>query len=353
MLTTALLAMTLWPSTGPACCPAPPSGKPVVNADQSVIIIWDSAAKIQHFVRQASFKSEAADFGFIVPTPSQPELAESGDEAFPFLLKLTEPERQKVPRPSGGMGCGCGSAPPPKMSAGAPKKVEVLEQKVVAGFDAVVLQAESADALVGWLKDHGYSFSPEVEAWARPYVGAGWKFTALKVAKPADGTQAQTVATSALRLSFKTDRPVFPYREPDSQRFASALNAKSRLLRIYFLAEARYQGAFSQDRPWKSTVAWANPLNEESRQRLLRLLKLPADAGTTEWWLTEFEHYWPYEVAPGDVYFARATNQSMIKRPPIVEYVTSPWPADVTAYALAAVVVLSPLVRRVRRRREN
>jgi hypothetical protein len=35
-----------------ACCPAPPSGKPVVNADQTVIIIWDAAAKMQHFVRR-------------------------------------------------------------------------------------------------------------------------------------------------------------------------------------------------------------------------------------------------------------------------------------------------------------
>ena len=39
-----------------ACCPAPPEGKPVVNADQTVLIVWDAAAKTQHFIRQASFK---------------------------------------------------------------------------------------------------------------------------------------------------------------------------------------------------------------------------------------------------------------------------------------------------------
>src|SRR5438132_14352848 len=100
----ALLLAGIWllPSAAPplpACCPAPPSGKPVVNADQTVIMIWDAATKTQHFIRKASFKSEADDFGFLVPTPNQPELEESGNEAFPYLFKLTEPAIKQVPRP--------------------------------------------------------------------------------------------------------------------------------------------------------------------------------------------------------------------------------------------------------------
>ena len=58
------------------------------------------------------------------------------------------------------------------------KAVEVLEEKLVAGFHASVLAADSAGDLVEWLDDHGYAFSPEVEEWARPYVDAGWKITA-------------------------------------------------------------------------------------------------------------------------------------------------------------------------------
>src|SRR4051794_11845205 len=41
-----------------ACCPAPPSGRPVVNADQTVVIVWDAATKTEHFIRRASFKAE-------------------------------------------------------------------------------------------------------------------------------------------------------------------------------------------------------------------------------------------------------------------------------------------------------
>jgi hypothetical protein len=50
--------------------------------------------------------------------------------------------------------------------------VQVLAEKLVAGFQAAVLRADSADDLVRWLKDHGYAFSPEVQAWAQPYVQA-------------------------------------------------------------------------------------------------------------------------------------------------------------------------------------
>src|SRR5262249_54142507 len=153
--------------------------KPVVNADQTVIIIWDAATKTQHFIRQASFTSEADNFGFLVPTPTQPDLNESGNEAFPFLLKLTEPEKQKAPRPSGGMGCGCaGDYKSDKPEGSARPGVNVLEEKLVAGFKAVVLETKSADALVQWLNDNGYAYSPEVKAWAEPYVEAGWKITA-------------------------------------------------------------------------------------------------------------------------------------------------------------------------------
>lgn len=331
-----------------ACCPAPPSGKPVVNADQTVLIIWDAATKTEHFIRQASFKSAADDFGFLVPTPTQPELAESGNEAFPLLRKLTEPDVQKVPRPNGGMGCGCSKS---TVAVGVARdEVRILEEKLVAGFQAVVLEATSADALVQWLKEHGYAFSPAVEAWARPYVEGGWKITALRVAKEKEGPPSQTVAASSLRLSFKTDRPLFPYREPDDQGQTAALGASHRLLRIYFVSDARYQGELTREVPWTGQVAWANQLSAADRSKILDMLKLPDTTGPAPWWLTEFEDHWPYKVAPADLYFARATDQVPVKRQPIVEYVRAGWPTDVTVYAMAAVMVVPPLWRRARGR---
>jgi hypothetical protein len=157
------------------------------------------------------------------------------------------------------------------------------------------------------------------------------------------------VAASALRMSFKTDRPLFPYREPDPTAPAKALGAKQRLLRIYFLAEARYEGELTKEAPWTGKVAWANKVSAEDRRRVLELLKLPPTTGPAEWWLTEFEDNWPYRPAPADVYFRRAADQGTVKRPPIIEYTVSAWPTDVMACALAVALVAPPLLRRARR----
>ena len=331
-----------------ACCPAPPSGKRVINADQTVILLWDAATKTQHFIRKASSKSESADFGFLVPTPAQPELNESGNEAFPYLQKLTEPEVRKVSSSSGGMSCSCSEPPPIKKSTKS--VVRVLQEKLVAGFKAVVLEADSATALVDWLKKNGYAYSPEIEAWAKPYVASGWKITALKLAKGDDEQTDQNVTASALRITFKTDRPLFPYREPDSTKSATALGVNQRLLRIYFLADARYGGELTKESPWTGKVAWAGQLSAENLNQVCEMLKLEKVAEATNWWLTEFEDPWPYQVAPADLYFARDASQNPIKRPPIVEYVAAPSPRDLSVYALAGVLLVPPLWRRIRRR---
>ncbi|HEX3146578.1 MAG TPA: DUF2330 domain-containing protein [Gemmataceae bacterium] len=352
----AVLATLIAVESGPvqSCCPAPPSGKPVVNADQTVILLWDAATKTEHFIRRASFKSEADDFGFLIPSPSKPELAESGNDAFPTLQKLTEPEVVQRPYPKGGSGgCACDAAKHAMPAASAPDHVSVLEQKVVAGFDASVLEATSATALTDWLRDHGYAYSPEIAVWAKPYVDAGWKVTALKVAKSADGKTDKQVTASALRLSFQTDRPLFPYREPDPTSAAQTLGANHRLLRIYFLSNERVRGEMTKEAPWTGRVAWAGRVSPEHRTKVLEQLRLPDANVPKDWWLTEFEDNWPYKAAPADVYFARDPDQREQKREPIAEYVAVPRPPDGSAFLMVGAIALTALAPRWRRWSRN
>ncbi|MFO0863597.1 MAG: DUF2330 domain-containing protein [Gemmataceae bacterium] len=302
----------------PACCPAPPHGRAVVNANQTVILLWDAANKTQHFIRKASFASEADDFGFLVPTPQEPELAESGEDAFDYLAKLTKPRFETRYRFTS---MGCIEA---TRTATVGDAVNVLQQKIVAGFKATVLEAKSAQALVGWLKENGYAFSPEVEAWAKPYVEAGWKMTALKLTKGPDPSAGKNVAAKSLRISFKTDRPLFPYREPDPTSFAKELNARHRTLRIYFIGEARYKGALGDGAAWSGNTVWSKPLAPGERENLLHLLDLPATTGPATWRLTEIEDNWLYRSAPADVYFAPDADQSETERPPTPQFVNVP-----------------------------
>jgi hypothetical protein len=343
----ALLVLMQRPAPIPACCAVSFPGKYAVNADQTVIIIWDKDTQTQHFIRQASFKSDGNDLGFLVPSPTQPELSESGNEAFPHLGKLTEPETIKQSRPLN-LGCGCSTMSSRNLSEPMPGGVNVLDEKRVAGFNASVLEATSADALVKWLNEHGYAFSPEVQAWAKPYIDAGWKITALRVAKDPGTTDRQSVSAAALRMSFRTDRPLFPYREPDPKDQLAALDVKKRLLRIYFIGEARYRGEFTPDKPWTGEVAWADKISAADRTKLLEMFHLPPTTGPVQWWLTEFEDNWPYRAAPADVAFVRDKEQGVVHRPPTIQYVSASFPFDITAIALATVLFVPPLVRRVR-----
>jgi len=298
-----LLGMCLADSAH-GCCAVSTQGNPVVNADQTVILVWDREQQTEHFIRKASFRSEGDSIGFIVPSPSRPQLEESGNEAFSYLAQIT------APKISSGMGMPLSCAANSASSYGS--GVTVIEEKTVAGYHAVVLAADSGTALLSWLQDHGYAFTPEVAAWAQPYLDQHWYMTAMKIAKDKDDLASRAVATSALRITFKTDRPLFPYREPDSRKDAALLNTSHRLLRIYFVAESRYEGQFSSSLAWSGKARWSQPLGSDQRSQLLHHLGLPDSAGPSHAWLTEFEDDWPYDQAPGDVYFSKSSNQQKL-----------------------------------------
>ncbi|MES2997266.1 MAG: DUF2330 domain-containing protein [Verrucomicrobiota bacterium] len=202
-------------------------------------------------------------------------------------------------------------------------RVRVIEEKTVAGFDAVVLAADSGKELIAWLRQRDYAFTPEAAAWAQPYLEAGWHITAMKVTKDKEARSKSEVSAAALRISFKTERPIFPYREPDSRGDAAELGIRHRLLRIYFVAESRYEGRFSPGHRWAGKTRYSQPLGKDQRAELLRHLDMPESSGPSQAWLTEFEHDWPYGKAPGDVYFSPSSDQGnypLPNNPPI-----QPW----------------------------
>lgn len=293
--------MVLLVPRGMGCCAVVRGASHVVNADQTVIMIWDEARRTQHFIRKADFKTDAADVGFLVPSPSRPQLDESGNEAFVKLAEITAPPIRR----GGGFPLGCSVAEPVAQNFSS---VRVIEEKRVAGFDATVLTARSGDDLVAWLKANDYAFSPAVAEWAKPYLGGDWHFTALKIVKDADASSQGNLKAAALRISFRTARPLFPYREPDSGESRSALDAPDRLLRIYFIADARFRGEIEGGKRWSGKTVWSGDITTH-RVELLQDLGLPGGTGPSKWWLTEFEDRWPYAKAAGDVYFHKDSDQ--------------------------------------------
>lgn len=306
------IALATSPMPSLACCAVVGIRNHVVNADQTVVMIWDKQRQTQHFIRKADFKTDAGDIGFLVPSPSRPQLEESGSEAFSQLATITAPKASS----GGGFPLGCSAAP---QANAVGRSVTVIEEKRVAGFDATVLTARSGEDLVTWLKDNGYNYSPAVAEWARPYLGGDWHFTALKVVKDKNSRDEAEVKAAPLRITFKTDRPLFPYREPDSKASSDGLAAKQRLLRIYFIAEAQYEGKIDGSKSWSGKTVWSGEITQH-RKDLLSKLRLPATTGPSTWWLTEIEDLWPYRKAAGDVYFSPVSKQRNIDRSTVSQH---------------------------------
>ena len=283
-------------------------------ADESAIIIWDEANKTEHFIRRANFKTAARDFGFLVPTPTRPELAEAKDQAFSFLEKLTARPFLRAP---GGRG--------DPDNGNAPGKVVVLEIKRVAGFDAAVLKADNAEALNDWLKKNEYQSRPELVTWLEPYVKSGWIITAFKIAS--DEPKSSSIATSAVRMSFKTERPFYPYREPaDARVVTEGSPSPARLLRVYVLAKDRVQANLGKDGQFAGKTVWANALSDKTKKVLGDHLKVDSWQQAGAWWLTEFEDRSSPRQGTDEIFFSASADQSPIMRPPVQQLPRIPLP---------------------------
>lgn len=332
-----------------ACATAPKRGSYVQIVDESAVIVWDARTHTEHFIRRASFRGDADDFGFLVPTPSVPKLAGARDSLFNLLEARILPE--VVERKVTGFRLVSllfhpdGVAEGTKAAGDARPSVRVLDAQKVAGYDAVVLEANDAQALNNWLKAHGYDSRPALVMWLAPYVAAHWKITAFKVG--AEGRRQSALDASAVRMSFITDQPFFPYHEPADQRTGGLRNA-GRSLRIFFLGTERASGTTGMGnaaRPWLNRTVWAGALPEADRGEIAAAGALaPADLPGS-FWLTTFDDFSNPRPGSGDLFFSRSPDPSPVKPPPFVNVVDTRIPIPVEALAAAAIGMIAFALR--------
>lgn len=297
-------------------------GQPVSVSAEDALIVWDSATKTEHFIRRANFTTEAKDFGFLVPTPTPPILAEAEDGVFTSLSAATAPKiiyehrTQTIYRNAGTeMTAQAGATPP------APKaSVEVLDRKTLAGYDAATLKANDPKALRDWLDKEGYDARPELVEWFKWYTEHNWIMTAFKMTK--DGSRANQLMGRTVRLSFQTDAPFYPYREPADMR-PKAPAPGQRMLRVYFLSDKRYAGTLGSDGAWAGQAVWSNASPDDTTKGAFAALgfkdKKEKDSLTAKkWHLTEFEDKSYPRPGTDEVYFKVDTDQATLEKPPVV-----------------------------------
>jgi hypothetical protein len=278
-----------------ACSGVGPPGKPVVFGDQTNIIIWDEANQTEHFIRNATFKSGADDFGFIAPTPGKPTLSEASSKAFNTLASL-----QPIPVVFGGRG-GAGADYAKK------SEVKVIQEADIAGYHATTLWSKDAHAINDWMNDHGYISTPEVEKWCERYCSRGWYLTAYKVID----RKKLIASTGTVRMSFKTRRPFNPFYVPSSN---IPINGGGTLI-VYFVSVGDYDSKIGNTGPWQR-AQWKAPIPEAQSALLAKQVKIPAEAIPDNVQVSTFIDYNFPRVTADDIYFSKKAVASVPKPVP-------------------------------------
>jgi hypothetical protein len=193
--------------------------------------------------------------------------------------------------------------------------VRVLEETQVAGLDAVVLEADDPSALGDWLHAHDFPFSNSLQKWVAPYLAKKWKITAFRYARPDVASNVamanEPIASRAVRLTFSTDVPVYPYREPDD-----VAPLTGRELRLFLLASDKLTGAIDD-----GAGAW--PVDGPFAARVDALGALSATIPGVDMpetpWITELTDHAAQRHA-SDVEFHPATDRSEVRRPAVHLY---------------------------------
>lgn len=338
------LMVLSWAQPALACAVfvAPGQAAPAIQEEQA-LIVWDEAAKREHFVRTLSFARTDGSVGpppavgFVVPTPSVPEIAEVNDPAlFVRLAHASAPRFEQITERRWSflpafLAFSRASKAGVEVAA-APSQVEVVGRTHVAGLDAVSLRADDPSALGAWLREHGFESRPSIAAWLAPYVEKHWIVNAFRYA-PGDAANANALHTHTIRLSFDSPQPLWPYREPDD-----AVHGSSRFLRVYLVANER-RTAVVESGATRGEVEFAGPIEANVLGDAVPAFKRAA-------FLTTLEDR-ALRRDGGDLLFPVAPTQEPFRRVDrILTYDTVSVPIDLVALPIVACAVVLVLRRR-------
>lgn len=249
-LVSSLVVLSAFFSTGAEPCAIFPSAEtkhaPSLSVEKT-LIVFDGAAKTEHFVREAAFDDASSRFGFVVPVPTEPVVTSVAHNPFPDLER-GYPVHRRLPAPPGGI----------TLRGLATSDVTVLSREKVGSFTAFVIQSKKGAALKEWLATNRFATTPSNSAWLEHYVSLGFYFAALRYEPESRRTAAGGVRTETVRLTFRTPLPYYPYFEPSCG--GAGRSVKDRELAVWLVAERRYVpvSAFAE----AGRTSWKRPLEE-------------------------------------------------------------------------------------------
>ncbi|MFE0375665.1 DUF2330 domain-containing protein [Streptomyces inhibens] len=273
---------------------------------ETSVVRWDG--KTEQIVMSLTVDGTAPDAAWIMPVPHRATVKLGDPELFDRLTSLTAPavEQRHYFWPRSGdwpfKHTSDGAAAPPP-AAGRPG-VGVVGRERLGPFDVARLTATDPAALRNWLKANGFQLPAALAAELRPYVAQRWEYVAIRLA-PAGADRRLTGTLDPLRLSFASDRLVYPMR-------LSRLAKTPQSLGLYVLAAHRMEprGAIGGARP---EVFFAGRIHPEGALRDLDGTNGRKGTGST--FLTAIDQSFPQpQHITGDHELLRAPEDTPFRR---------------------------------------
>jgi hypothetical protein len=228
-------------------------------AHEQAFIVYDQKSGREHFIREVAFRRASEPFGFVVPTPTRPEVAAVAKSPFRELRYAFGFGSPVVAGSSGG-DVRAGTLGGGMEGMG----VTLLDVKNVGSFTAFVLAATDENDLSRWLAQQKLVKTPEASAWLAHYVRLGFFFVAMRYEpKPeAPGTKLAepgSAKSETMRISFASPVPYYPYFEPERP----AAPDEHRLLDLWVASNGAFEPVSLLDRD--GARRWVRPFRPGDR----------------------------------------------------------------------------------------
>src|SRR6478752_2371576 len=185
LLIVTLPVFLISPRPARACGGGLVSSQGTIGADAQRIII-SARDGMTDVITQINVPATTADYGVLLPLPSEPTLDSTpvSSADIDLLDTRTAPRIHHASTDDEGgfpVGCGCGATSKGGANTGGSDPGVRVSQPVAIGpVTAVTLTADTGDAINGWLADNGFAIAPANQSLVASYAGTGRYFVAIR-----------------------------------------------------------------------------------------------------------------------------------------------------------------------------
>ncbi|MSP91434.1 MAG: DUF2330 domain-containing protein [Myxococcales bacterium] len=159
--------------------------QPVDQSAERILYVQTGPGKLSVHI-QISYTGDDKQFSWVLPLQKLPKLGIGSDTVFQLLEQYTSPafqlDWQNKADCWGGGQC-LEDAVAGSGGGGNFDGVTVLAQETVGPYDTVVIQGQTAAAVIDWLNKNGYQQPKSTEPLLKVYVDQKYVFLALKLTK--------------------------------------------------------------------------------------------------------------------------------------------------------------------------